>query len=128
MTYEEFLEQRRSLIAEVIRDAFGQISDGSGVHSDPMPEVEIPKGRSLQEFVEAGLLREGDLLDPVDPDWVVDAVVTADGQVLINGVNTYESLDTAARALGVSNLSGEDFWALQDGNNLIPLSKLSTTR
>ncbi len=128
MTYEEFLEQRRSLIAEVIRDAFGQISDGSGVHSDPMPEVEIPKGRSLQEFVEAGLLREGDLLDPVDPDWVVDAVVTADGQVLINGVNTYESLDAAARALGVSNLSGEDFWALQDGNNLIPLSKLSTTR
>src|SRR5699024_11441846 len=50
LTYEEFLEQRRSLIAEVIRDAFGQISDGSGVHSEPMPEVEIPEGRSLQEF------------------------------------------------------------------------------
>ena len=128
MTYEEFLEQRRSLIAEVIRDAFGQISDGSGVHSEPMPEVEIPEGRSLQEFIEAGLLKEDDLLDPVDPDWVVDAVVTADGQVLIDGVNTYESLDAAARALGVSNLSGEEFWALQDGNNLIPLSKLSAAR
>lgn len=128
MTYEEFLEQRRSLIAEVIRDAFGQISDGSGVHSEPMPAVEIPEGRSLQEFIEAGLLKEDDLLDPVDPDWVVDAVVTADGQVLIDGVNTYESLDAAARALGVSNLSGEEFWALQDGDNLIPLSKLSATR
>src|SRR5699024_2691435 len=128
MTYEEFLEQRRSLIAEVIRDAFGQISDGSGVHSEPMPEVEIPEGRSLQEFIEAGLLKEDDLLDPVDPDWVVDAVVTADGQVLIDGVNTYESLDAAARALGVSNLSGEEFWALQDGENLIPLSKLSAAR
>ena len=93
-----------------------------------MPEVEIPEGRSLQEFVEAGLLREGDLLDPVDPDWAVDAVVTADGQVLIDGVNTYESLDAAAHALGVSNLSGEDFWALQDGNHLIPLSKLSAAR
>ena len=93
-----------------------------------MPEVEIPGGRSLQEFIEAGLLKEDDLLDPVDPDWVVDAVVTADGQVLIDGVNTYESLDAAARALGVSNLSGEEFWALQDGENLIPLSKLSAAR
>lgn len=128
MTYEEFLEQRRSLIAEVIRDAFGQISDGSGVHAEPMLEIEVTEGRSLQEFVEAGLLREGDLLDPVDPDWVVDAVITADGQVLIDGINTYESLDSAARALGVSNLSGEDFWALQEGNDLIPLSKLSATR
>ncbi len=53
-------------------------------------------------------------LEPVD-----------EGQVLIDGVNTYESLDAAARALGVSNLSGEEFWALQDGENLIPLSKLS---
>lgn len=49
------------------------------------------------------------LLDPVDPDWVVAVVNNDDGHLVIDGINVFDSLDEAARSLGVTNLPGEEF-------------------
>ncbi|OFT63637.1 MULTISPECIES: hypothetical protein [Corynebacterium] len=67
------------------------------------------------------------MLDPVDPDWVVAVVNNDDGHLVIDGINVFDSLDEAARSLGVTNLPGEEFWALEDGDDLVPLSSLSAS-
>lgn len=74
-------------------------------------DVFLAERSQLIAFVEAGLLKPGDLLDPVDPEWVVDAVVNDDGQLVIDGINIFEPLDEATESLDVTNLSSEDFWA-----------------
>ena len=79
----------------------------------------------LRELVDAGLLRPGDLLDPVDPDWVVDAVITDDGTVLIDGEHEFDALDDAARFLDVHNISGLEFWALEVDEGLTPLTDVA---
>ncbi|UUA87203.1 GmrSD restriction endonuclease domain-containing protein [Corynebacterium pseudogenitalium] len=127
MSYDEFLSNRRSLIAQVIRDAFAHITAGSAPVISTSDVEERSGSRTLQEFFEAGLLKPGDLLDPVDPDWIVDAVINEDGHLVIDGVNIFDSLDEATHSLGVTNLKGEEFWALEDGDDLVPLSKLSAS-
>ncbi|STD34911.1 Uncharacterised protein [Corynebacterium striatum] len=107
------MAERRQLIALVIRDGFNHITAGAVPLFSATEQEDTVKSRKLQEFVEAGLLKPGNLLDPVEPEWVV-----------IDGISIFETLDEATDSLGVTNLSGEDFWALEDGDNLIPLAIL----
>lgn len=127
MDYDEFLSNRRKLIAVVIRDAFAHITADSAPVISTTDVEERAASRTLQEFFEAELLKSGDLLDPVDPDWIVDAVINEDGHLVIDGINVFDSLDEAAHSLGVTNLRGEEFWALEDGDDLVPLSRLSAS-
>lgn len=125
MEYEEFLGQRRALMAQVTKDAFEKLSVGVAMTpTDAIILEDQVLTKSLQELIEAGYLKPGDLLDPVDPDWVVDAVITDDGTVRIDGNLDFDSLDEAARHLGVTNISGFEFWALESGGGLVPLSEL----
>lgn len=125
MDYEDFLGARRSLIAQVTRDAFDRLTGGNVQPVEPAgltPEpIEEP---TLSDLVERELLKPGDLLDPVDPEWVVDAVIGPDGTVIIDGTHEFDSLDEAAHHLLVTNMSGLTFWALESGNDLVPLSEL----
>lgn len=127
MSYDEFLSDRRKLIAQVIRDAFAHITADSAPVISTSDVEERAGSRTLQEFFEAELLKSGDLLDPVDPDWIVDAVINEDGHLVIDGINVFDSLDEATHFLGVTNLKGEEFWALEDGDDLVPLSRLSAS-
>jgi len=125
MDYEEFLGQRRALMAQVTKDAFEKLSVGAAkVPTDAIILEDHVPSRSLQELVEGSYLKAGDLLDPVDPDWAVDAVITDDGTVRIDGNLDFDSLDEAARHLGVTNINGFEFWALEAGEGLVPLSEL----
>ncbi|MFE5336081.1 DUF262 domain-containing protein [Isoptericola sp. NPDC056573] len=126
MPYDDFLEARRTLISDVIRDAFGVLSTGES--TAPTPPVDIPEAGSevltLQELLTRGALRPGDLLDPIDPDWQVDAVVSEDGTIVIDGTHVFDSLDDASRFLGVTNVSGFEFWALERDGGLASLAEL----
>ncbi|WP_341358375.1 DUF262 domain-containing protein [Georgenia sp. M64] len=126
MRYDDFLEARRERISEVIRDAFAVLSGSSSRLTDePVFIEEIrPPEPALSEMVGAGILKPGDLLDPVDPEWVVDAVISDDGTVLIDGIHEFDSLDDAAWHLGVTNLSGFEFWALERDGGTAPLSEV----
>lgn len=124
MDYEEFLALRRDLIAQVIRDGFANIG-GEPVETEQVSVAAQPiEHRSLQDFIEAELLREGDLLDPVDPNWEIDAVINSDGHIVIDGTEVFDSLDEATHHVGVTNVSGEHFWALERGDELLPLAEL----
>lgn len=126
MSYDAFLSARRTLMAEVTRDAYEQLS---GPTTAPPAEV----GQDLREpvdepnlatLIELGLLQSGDLLDPIDPSWEVDAVINSDGVLVIDGTHQFESLDEAAHSLEVTNMSGLSFWALESPTGLLPLRDL----
>lgn len=125
LDYDDFLVQRRRLIAQVIRDGFEKLSRGEIVEptetSQETPELVEP---TLGELIEHNLLRPGDFLDPVDPDWQVDAIITEDGTLLIDGVQEFDSLDEAAHYLKVSNMTGFEFWALETESGIVPLREL----
>lgn len=127
LPYDEFLGQRRTLIAVVIRDAFEQLAR-DGLHhpelSNEIPDEVTYDEVSLVTLFDEGYLIPGDQLDPVDPEWVVDAVVTEDGTVQIDGVHEFDSLDEAARFLEVTNVSGFEFWALEQDGGVAPLSEV----
>lgn len=126
LDYDVFLSQRRHLIAKVIRDAFVRLSDGKGVDLEvrESAEQEQPETATLAELIERSLLRAGDNLDPVDPSWEVDATITADGNIIIDGTQQFDSLDESAHFLGVTNMPGIEFWALQIDEELVPLTEL----
>ncbi len=131
LSYDEFLEERRKRIAGVTRDAFEKLGRvAQDVEHDPIDvagefDGETASGeRTLAELFHEGYLLAGDQLDPVDPDWVVDAVVTADGTVQIDGVHEFDSLDAAARFLDVTNVTGFEFWALEQDSGLAPMDEV----
>lgn len=126
LPYEDFLAARRSLMAQVTRDGFEKLSGVAGSASEDLAvsTPDVADELSLGDLVELGLLRAGDLLDPVDPSREVDAVIDDEGTLVIDGVHRYDSLDEAARSLGVTNMSGLEFWALEGDEGVKPLVQL----
>lgn len=128
LPYDEFLARRRKLIAEVTRDAFEQLArDSLGlipIATVPPLEAAVEEA-SLTSLLDEGYLIAGDQLDPVDPDWVVDAVITEDGTIRIDGVHEFDTLDDAARYLEVTNVSGFEFWALEQDGGLTTLADVA---
>lgn len=127
LDYEEFLNQRRKLMALVIRDGYQSIGQAPvampAMLSDDPPSSDTMT--VLQTLLDTHMLRPGDLLDPVDPNWTVDAVVSDDGAILIDGIHSFDSLDDASAHLGVTNMDGLDFWALETAEGLISLRDLA---
>lgn len=126
MEYEDFLSERRLRMANVVRDAYRKLSQGAAPTAVSCRDADRPIDPTLVDLLEAGVLTSGDLLDPVDPSWEVDAVISADGTLVLNGTETFDSLDAAAKHLGVTNIPGLDFWALERPNELISLRQLAT--
>ncbi|MFL0422960.1 GmrSD restriction endonuclease domain-containing protein [Kocuria rhizophila] len=131
MPYDEFLVERRKLIAAVTRDAFdalGRTGRGGAPESSEgqftICDESETRTKSLLELFHEGYLLPGDQLDPVDPEWVVDAVVTPDGTVQIDGVHEFDSLDDAAHFLKVDNVPGFEFWALEQDGGLASLNEV----
>lgn len=56
--------------------------------------------------------------------WEVDAVITDDGTLLIDGTYEFDSLDEAALHLEVTNIPGFEFWAVEFGEDAAPLVDL----
>ena len=128
LEYDDFLQQRRRLIAAVTRDAFARLSAGKGANielRESLDVFDVPTEPSLADLMERSLLSVGDNLDPVDPGWEVDATISDDGALVIDGVHIFDSLDEAAHHLGVSNMSGLEFWALETDEGLVPLTELA---
>ena len=125
MDYDTFLAERRRLIAQVIRDGFERLGEDASLAAAPVIVEDVtPTEFTLAELLERGVLDVGSLLDPVDPDWSVDAVVTEDRTILIDGIHAFDSLDEAARHLGVTNVSGFEFWAVELDDGITPLAEL----
>jgi len=118
LAYDDFLVQRRELIALVTREAFESLGTAGVADfiktADAYADFEpTDTDWTLAELVAAELIVPGHALDPVDPDQVVDAVISDNGMILIDGVDEFDSLDAAAHHLGVTNISGFEYWGLE---------------
>ncbi len=136
LPYDDFLTQRRKLISGVVYDGFERIGAGPATSvpapvNEPAPDElhEVPQDAeewTIAGLIEAGVLRPGDNLDPVDGA-PVDAAVTEDATLLLTDVEgrteEFDSLGAAARHLGFGNIGGLDFWVLDDKPE-VPLGTL----
>ncbi len=128
LSFDDFLAERRKLLAQVTREGFEQI--GLGLSEPIRYQVDEVIELSRQDFtddvaalVDAGLLTPGEILTEVDPDLAVEAFVTADRTVMVAG-QIYDSLDEAAEAAGAVNLSGLEFWARDVSGEPVSLLEL----
>ena len=126
MDYDEFLSARRRLISKVIRDGYRRLGGDTSLATEPVAvEGVVETSFTLADLVAKGVLQPGDLLDPVDAGWTVDAIVSEDGTIVIDGIHAFDSLDEAARYLGVTNMTGLEFWALELDDGITPLTELA---
>lgn len=117
MDYQEFLAARRSLMADVTRDAFRLLSDQSYEPVYPEPSSSASEtGRSrtyygitLSSLIDRELLEVGATLIDRNSGLGTTAIVTSDGEIEVEG-RTYETPSAAAHALG-SRANGWDFWS-----------------
>ena len=127
--YDEFLHQRRLLMAQVTRSAFERLSEGAIASqeirdaSSTGEEAVDRKIPDVGELIDAGVLRVGDVLTESDPDIEVEGEITEDRQLRV-GDNVFDSIDDAARGLGVSNVGGAEFWMLEVGDELVSVAQL----
>lgn len=130
MEYDSFLAARRHLIAQVIRDGYRSIGGAADTRVlDPITTaLPIASELSLGELLEAGILEPGSLLDPIDPNWAIDAIISEDQTIIIDGTHEFDSLDDAARFVGVTNISGFEFWALEVDGGFATMRELTSAR
>jgi hypothetical protein len=128
--FEEFLHQRRRLIANVVREGFKRLTDPNyepdltrtDTAPEPVPAVALPTFESL---VTSGILPPGTLLSPIDPDRPTIAEVIEDGYIKV-GEHLCETVDRAAREDHAEAGSGWDYWQahLDDEDEPITLADL----
>lgn len=128
MEYEEFLAQRRVLMALVVREGFQKLSDPSyesnGQTVAPVVPVDESPSVTLLDLMVAGLLLPGDLLGPADTERNSVAEVTEDGLISLDD-HTYDTPRRAARADGDEHSDGWDYWVLLHGDGSKTLRDLA---
>jgi hypothetical protein len=119
--YDEFLHQRRRLLANVIHEGFKRLTDPNYEPDLTRPEIaSTPQTITLPTFenlVTSGILPVGTLLTPINPDRTTVAEVTEDGYIQV-GDHLCETVDRAAKEDHADVDSGWDYWqAHLDGEN-----------
>lgn len=114
--YEEFLHQRRRLMAKVTHEGFKRLTDPNyepDLTRDDVGDVGIDIAPTalptLENLVTDGILPAGTLLSPVDLDRDTVAEVTEDGYIQV-GEHLCENPDRAAREDHADVESGWDYW------------------
>lgn len=114
--YNEFLEKRRQLIAQVTRKGFETI--GSGLFEpisnqssfvEPAGEVRLPS--DISELFELGIIKPGNVLVESETESGIETTVTEDLHVVING-HVFDDINEACAYLGAENINGADFWGV----------------
>lgn len=127
MDYFEFTSARRDLMAQVTRDAFIKLND---LHYDanyPAPTnsnlenlvTRTPRPRvKISDLLDAGLIQEGDLLVPVNPN--IDGIgeISDSGSILIDQ-HMYDTPSEAAKGLSGISTNGWIFWKVGTQDDVI---------
>lgn len=133
MGYEEFLDQRRQLMSQVARKAFGMLGEQAYQPAYPAPVDPLTVaptagtgkwrgGGSLVQMVELGLVPAHTTLISVTNPGVV-ATVTPDGRVQVED-ELYDTPSAAARAVSETAINGWTFWAADLPDGVRPLEEL----
>ncbi|MGI5470881.1 GmrSD restriction endonuclease domain-containing protein [Streptomyces sp. CA-132043] len=124
LPYDTFLQERRRLIAGVVREAFDTLSDSAYRPAYPTPSVPAPRTTTpwirVSQLLDAGLLTPGTRLTPRNTSLQAEAVVDEAGDLIVDS-RGYDSPSPAAKAVVGSNANGWTFWMahLADGPVLL---------
>lgn len=127
LEYDEFLKQRRRLMAKVTSEGYKRLTDPNYQPDltraqvlGSEPEMTLP---TVEELVLSGALPAGTLLSPIDADTDTLGEILEDGHLQI-GERLYESLTRAAREDGADTNDGWSYWQAHLDTGTIPLVEL----
>jgi len=127
LAYEDFLTQRRQMMARVTREGFRRLADPSytpdlTVDSAAAPESHI-QALTLEDLVLTGHLQPGTQIVGGDTERQFIAEITEEGGLRL-GAHVYDSPTQAAHELGADVDDGWAFWAalVVEGDEPIPLA------
>ncbi|WP_439674010.1 GmrSD restriction endonuclease domain-containing protein [Embleya sp. MST-111070] len=123
MSYDDFLPARRTLIAEVVRDAYARLREPNYAPTYPTVSATNPPQERwirLGDLIDAGLLTPPTRLTPARDGQGVEAVVDARGRITLDGEEFDSPSPAASRSAGVST-NGWLYWNahLDDGPVLL---------
>ncbi|GIF44253.1 GmrSD restriction endonuclease domain-containing protein [Actinoplanes xinjiangensis] len=129
LPYDEFLAQRRKLMADVVRTAFGRLSDQQYAPVYPAagaPTVTAVPARKqyavgVSDLLDAGSLIAGAVL--INPTDDVEAMVLTDGRIAFDGT-FYDSLSGASDAAHGGSTNGWSYWLADTATGLRTLASL----
>jgi hypothetical protein len=121
LSYPEFLDARRHLMAEVVRDAFARLAKDDYSVAYPASGGRTAEA-TLAGLIDGGWLAEGETLFNLADE--VEAELTSDGRIEYDGV-VYDSPDDAAAAATRHGVNGWDYWSVaSDGDYPMTLAAL----
>jgi hypothetical protein len=133
ITYDDFLSQRRRMIATVIHDAYKQLCDSDYKPEYPAPDLNaIPTqtresaphlGVSIRNLMDVGLLEAGSVLVPRISDFDAVGEVTESGTIIVEGIE-YKSPSAAGQAASGYETNGWTFWLADTPNGQKSLDQL----
>jgi hypothetical protein len=122
LPYDEFLSQRRLLMAKVTHEGFKHLLDPS--YEPDLTRISVPEAineisrMQLGDFLEQGLLVPGDQIVPVDDELKTIGEITQDSTIQI-GSHQYDELNVAMHDVSETSLPPLDFWCvLRDGERV----------
>ncbi|EFL35548.1 DUF262 domain-containing protein [Streptomyces viridochromogenes DSM 40736] len=131
MDYETFLTTRRTLMAQVVRDAFGQLESPSYHPVYDVPAL-VPEQRStsrvpsrrikLSELLDAGLINAGTVLTPSWEEYDHVAAIDDQGRIVLDG-QIHDTPSGAANAAGAGT-NGWTFWLADTPEGQVSLADL----
>jgi len=126
MGYDEFLQARRLLMADVVRRAFGLLQthgyQSPGVAAPVSPDLPTAAGADLAELIEHDLLQPDIELFAETPAGLVTATVRADGQVDYDG-ECFASLTALSDSAGLDDPPWQS-WTVELAEGPVRLSVL----
>lgn len=135
MHYPGFLTARRRLMAQVVKDAYGQLSERTyePVYPQAGTMVEVAAhsvkrkwtsfGVQVSDLIAADLLPAGTILRPVHPSNNAEAVVLPDGQIAFEA-EIYGSPSAVSDIVSGGSTNGWTFWAADTADGRVTLAEL----
>ena len=132
MPYQEFLPARRSLMGQVVKDAYLKLMEANYTASYPEPgawvadhgsEPQDVSGVSISDLIAADLLEVGAVLKGRSEDAETQAVVLADGSIEFDG-EVYKTPSGAAMAAKGIYTNGWHYWLVMLPQETVSLLKL----
>jgi hypothetical protein len=125
LSYDDFLAQRRKLMAQVVRDAVSRLADASYVPSPPAGAAEDAlnlQASTVRQLVDADLLPAGTMIVTRDAAQSQTAQVLPDGRLYADG----EMYDTLIELSDRMELSGNAWssWAAELPDGRVALNVL----
>ena len=133
LEYQDFLVQRRTLMGQVVRDAYLRLTEDGYTAAYPPVGIEFGEqapartwttyGVSIVDLLESDILPAGTQLVPTGGQVDVVATVLPEGKIAL-GEDIYDSLSAAGEAASGGSVNGWTYWSADTSDGRFTLAGL----